>query len=168
MFWCNMYLGIRCLTHMHIVCSLSAMWHLCLLLSPHAFVFLLMATWCNYFYTDNHLWFTTVIPASHLDQLQLLPNICHKPLHYVYFSGFLWFFVSPSSFLQLNVTVQGGSFWKMRVACLDRGVASPWDMLGRGQAVSSGGKVVQQHKLTPEPGEDEMHCAPLHGGRSRG
>lgn len=56
----------------------------------------------------------------------------------------------------------------MRVACLDRGVASPWDMLGRGQAVQSGGKVVQQHKLTPEPGEDEMHCAPLHGGRSRG
>lgn len=101
------------------------------------FVFFLMATWCKYFHTDNHLWFTTMAALSQrctLICVQLLPNICQKkPFHYVYFQlCSTLFFLNPASWMQQR------SF-KIR-ACLDSGAAPPWDTAGPGSGCVVRGK----------------------------
>lgn len=96
MLWWNIHLTHH--THTHHV---SKTWCVCcFLFSFHSFVlfFFLMATWCKYFHNDIHLWFTTLVDSYQhvtLIGVQLLPNICQKPFHYVC-SLLLCISVSPS------------------------------------------------------------------------
>ncbi len=117
-----------------------------------------MATWRNYFHTDNHLWFTAMGELSQHDtfiRTQLLPNICQKPFHYVYFGSFC-----SSPVLLLKVAVQGRSFWRMRLACLGRGG------LGSGCVVRGESDAVVKINSWARRGWNAV--ALLHRGRNRG
>lgn len=56
-------------------------------------------------------------------------------------------------------------FEKFKLACLNGGVATQWGVLCWGQAVQSGRKVVQKHKLTPALEWLECTCTLLHPGK---
>lgn len=107
-FLCNTYWIFGCLAR-----CIFQFW---LLLSFHSFVFFLVATWWNWFTTDNHLWRTASLDLSQniaLLRALLLPN-CQKPVHYIYFD--------------FDSTVF--CFQRLILACLDRGGASPCGTLG--------------------------------------
>lgn len=82
--------------------------------------------------------------------------VCVKYAFILFVSAVLVFFA---------VECRVARFEKCNLACLNGGVATRWGVLGWGQAVQSGGKVVQKHKLTPALAWLECTCTLLHLGK---
>lgn len=111
MFWCN----IHSIFVLHIICEL-------LFFAPDSFVFFLLATWCKYFHTDNHLWFTTVAQLS--QHLHFCTQTAAKHLILIVFTVAL--FCSAAECCRFEEYI-----WLLGQRCSPRG----GDMPGQGQHV---------------------------------